>query len=174
MEQGIAKGGSDNENSDIFLEMVRWSDANSWIDTIIIESTYYLVACQLVCFCGSTVDSRVQISWGHVHCRRSSILKHAKFLVSVIPFTLTSILVTLWSTCNSRVFPPNLICFSHFLFLCRKRSLVAIGTHDLDTIQAPFFYDAKTPAEIRFVPLNKDKVYTGAELMDLYAVSLPA
>ncbi|KAA0191350.1 Phenylalanine tRNA synthetase like beta subunit [Fasciolopsis buskii] len=53
--------------------------------------------------------------------------------------------------------------------ICRKRSLVAIGTHDLDTIQSPFFYDAKTPSEIRFVPLNKDKVYTGAELMDLYA-----
>lgn len=28
---------------------------------------------------------------------------------------------------------------------CRKRKLVAIGTHDLDTIQGPFVYDAKPP-----------------------------
>ncbi|TPP56449.1 Phenylalanyl-tRNA synthetase beta chain [Fasciola gigantica] len=56
--------------------------------------------------------------------------------------------------------------------ICRKRSLVAIGTHDLDTIQEPFFYDAKPPTEIRFVPLNKDKVYNAAELMNLYSTDL--
>ncbi|XP_003218316.1 phenylalanine--tRNA ligase beta subunit isoform X1 [Anolis carolinensis] len=52
--------------------------------------------------------------------------------------------------------------------ICRKRSLVAIGTHDLDTVCGPFTYTAKPPSEIKFKPLNQDKEYTAAELMDLY------
>ncbi|KRT80914.1 hypothetical protein AMK59_6295 [Oryctes borbonicus] len=53
--------------------------------------------------------------------------------------------------------------------ICRKRSLVAIGTHDLDTIEGPFIYDAKRPSDIKFVPLNQTKEYTAVELMDLYS-----
>jgi phenylalanyl-tRNA synthetase beta chain len=53
----------------------------------------------------------------------------------------------------------------------RKRSLVSIGTHDLDTIVGPFMYDAKPPGDIKFQPLNQDKEYTATELMDLYSVS---
>lgn len=52
----------------------------------------------------------------------------------------------------------------------RKRSLVSIGTHDLDTIQGPFTYDAKAPEEISFKPLNADKEYTGSGIMELYSV----
>lgn len=52
----------------------------------------------------------------------------------------------------------------------RKRSLVSIGTHDLDTIVGPFLYDARPPSEIRFKPLNQDKEYTGERIMQLYAV----
>nr|XP_056705904.1 phenylalanine--tRNA ligase beta subunit [Euleptes europaea] len=52
--------------------------------------------------------------------------------------------------------------------ICRKRSLVAIGTHDLDTVSGPFIYTAKPPSEIKFKPLNQDKEYTASELMDLY------
>jgi phenylalanyl-tRNA synthetase beta chain len=51
----------------------------------------------------------------------------------------------------------------------RKRSLVSIGTHDLDTIVGPFTYDAKPPGDIKFQPLNQDKEYTATELMDLYS-----
>lgn len=54
--------------------------------------------------------------------------------------------------------------------ICRKRSLVAIGTHDLDTIEGPFTYDAKPPSEIKFKPLNQSKEYSAVELMDLYSV----
>lgn len=54
--------------------------------------------------------------------------------------------------------------------LCRKRTLVSMGTHDLDTIKGPFYYDAKLPNDIRFVPLNQTKEYSAAELMDLYSV----
>lgn len=57
-------------------------------------------------------------------------------------------------------------------FLCRKRALVAIGTHDLDTISGPFTYTARPPSEIRFKPLNQSKEYTASEIMDLYRVGV--
>ncbi|KAM8804923.1 SYFB ligase, partial [Eudromia elegans] len=52
--------------------------------------------------------------------------------------------------------------------ICRKRALVAIGTHDLDTITGPFTYTAKAPSEIKFKPLNQSQEYTAPQLMDLY------
>lgn len=52
--------------------------------------------------------------------------------------------------------------------LCRNRTLVAIGTHDLDTLTPPFVYQALPPKEIKFAPLNQEKVMDGAELMDFY------
>uniref|UniRef100_A0A8C6ZU85 Phenylalanine--tRNA ligase beta subunit n=1 Tax=Nothoprocta perdicaria TaxID=30464 RepID=A0A8C6ZU85_NOTPE len=52
--------------------------------------------------------------------------------------------------------------------ICRKRALVAIGTHDLDTITGPFTYTAKAPSEIKFKPLNQSQEYTASQLMDLY------
>lgn len=56
--------------------------------------------------------------------------------------------------------------------ICRKRSLVAIGTHDLDAVEGPFYYDAKPPAEIKFKPLNQSKEYSASEIMELYSVSM--
>uniref|UniRef100_A0A1B6DE20 Phenylalanine--tRNA ligase beta subunit n=1 Tax=Clastoptera arizonana TaxID=38151 RepID=A0A1B6DE20_9HEMI len=53
--------------------------------------------------------------------------------------------------------------------IARKRTLVAIGTHDLDTIQGPFVYDALPPEQIKFQPLNQDKEHSGKEIMDLYS-----
>ena len=47
---------------------------------------------------------------------------------------------------------------------------MAIGTHDLDTLKAPFRYEARPPRNIKFVPLNKEKAYTAEELMTLYEV----
>ncbi|XP_034556366.1 phenylalanine--tRNA ligase beta subunit isoform X2 [Notolabrus celidotus] len=52
--------------------------------------------------------------------------------------------------------------------ICRKRSIVAIGTHDLDTISGPFTYTAKPPGDICFKPLNQTKEYTATQLMTLY------
>ncbi|KAF4014083.1 hypothetical protein G4228_005504 [Cervus hanglu yarkandensis] len=52
--------------------------------------------------------------------------------------------------------------------ICRKRALVAIGTHDLDTLSGPFTYTAKKPSDIKFKPLNKSKEYTACELMNIY------
>uniref|UniRef100_A0A8B9HE34 Phenylalanine--tRNA ligase beta subunit n=1 Tax=Astyanax mexicanus TaxID=7994 RepID=A0A8B9HE34_ASTMX len=52
--------------------------------------------------------------------------------------------------------------------VCRKRTLVAIGTHDLDTISGPFTFTAKAPDDIRFTPLNQSQEYTATQLMSLY------
>ncbi|KAF8165223.1 hypothetical protein B0H34DRAFT_688366 [Crassisporium funariophilum] len=52
--------------------------------------------------------------------------------------------------------------------ICRRRQLVAIGTHDLDTLTPPFRYEARPPKDIKFAPLGKDKAYTAEELMVLY------
>lgn len=56
--------------------------------------------------------------------------------------------------------------------ICRKRTLVAIGTHDLDTIQAPFSYEALPPSEISFTPLKQVKSFRADELMEYYKADL--
>lgn len=52
--------------------------------------------------------------------------------------------------------------------LARQRTLVSIGTHDLDTIQGPFTYEALPPKDIKFIPLNQTKEMDGEELMKFY------
>ncbi|KAJ7566908.1 hypothetical protein O6H91_02G123700 [Diphasiastrum complanatum] len=56
--------------------------------------------------------------------------------------------------------------------LCRKRTLVAIGTHDLGTLEGPFTYEALPPSEIKFVPLKQRMEFTAEELMDFYKSDL--
>ncbi|KAL9095143.1 MAG: hypothetical protein Q9165_002746 [Trypethelium subeluteriae] len=52
--------------------------------------------------------------------------------------------------------------------LARQRTLVAIGTHDLDTIKGPFSYEALPPEQIKFTPLNQTKQMNGKEMMQFY------
>jgi len=53
--------------------------------------------------------------------------------------------------------------------LARKRTLVAIGTHDLDRVaKGKISYEARPPKDIKFAPLNKDTEYTAEQLMELY------
>ncbi len=54
--------------------------------------------------------------------------------------------------------------------ICRKRTLVAVGTHDYDTIKGPFIYDARKPQDIVFTPLNKTENIDAVKLMELYQV----
>lgn len=54
--------------------------------------------------------------------------------------------------------------------VCRKRTLVAIGTHDLDTIQGPFKYEALPRKDIKFVPLMEEKEFDAEELFAYYKV----
>lgn len=51
--------------------------------------------------------------------------------------------------------------------ICRKRTLVAIGTHDLSTLKPPFTYEALPPKDIRFVPLNQTEEMDGNRMMEV-------
>ncbi|XP_059640497.1 phenylalanine--tRNA ligase beta subunit, cytoplasmic [Cornus florida] len=56
--------------------------------------------------------------------------------------------------------------------ICRRRTLVAIGTHDLDTLEGPFTYEALPPSNINFVPLKQVKNFRADELMEFYQSDL--
>uniref|UniRef100_A0A2P2MTP3 phenylalanine--tRNA ligase n=1 Tax=Rhizophora mucronata TaxID=61149 RepID=A0A2P2MTP3_RHIMU len=56
--------------------------------------------------------------------------------------------------------------------ICRRRTLVAIGTHDLDTLEGPFTYEALPPVDINFVPLKQEKNFRADELMEFYKSDL--
>jgi len=60
--------------------------------------------------------------------------------------------------------------------LCRQRTLVAIGTHDLDAVQPPFSYDARAPNAIEFVPLTpSDKgAFPADKLLEFYETDVSA
>ena len=52
--------------------------------------------------------------------------------------------------------------------LARQRTLVSMGTHDLDTLQGPFTYEALPPKQIKFAPLNQTQEMDGEQLMTFY------
>eukprot|EP00850_Spirogloea_muscicola_P021335 SM000245S08174 [mRNA] locus=s245:26566:32992:+ [translate_table: standard] len=53
--------------------------------------------------------------------------------------------------------------------ICRRRTLVSIGTHDLAKVQEPFTYEqALPPMDINFVPLKQTRSFNGMELMEFY------
>lgn len=52
--------------------------------------------------------------------------------------------------------------------LCRQRSLVSIGTHDLAHIQGPFTYEALHPEDIIFTPLKQTRDFSARELLRHY------
>jgi len=56
--------------------------------------------------------------------------------------------------------------------ICRQRTLVAIGTHDLDTLQGPFSYEALPPEDISFKPLKQEKEFRADDLMEFYKSDL--
>lgn len=51
--------------------------------------------------------------------------------------------------------------------LGRKRTILSMGTYDLDKVSAPFRYDALPPHQIQFVPLNRDQSFNGMQLMEM-------
>lgn len=57
--------------------------------------------------------------------------------------------------------------------LARHRTLVSMGTHDLDTLEGPTFsYEARAPETIRFRPLNQTVEVNGHELIQLFETDL--
>ncbi|KAL1522159.1 hypothetical protein AB1Y20_021798 [Prymnesium parvum] len=55
--------------------------------------------------------------------------------------------------------------------ICRRRTLVAIGTHDLDTLTPPFRYRALPPKDIEFIPLAQERSFNGVDLFAFYKES---
>lgn len=58
--------------------------------------------------------------------------------------------------------------------LCRQRTLVAIGTHDMDTVKGPFSYDARPGGDIEFVPLTHSasgESFNATSLLEHYETS---
>lgn len=53
--------------------------------------------------------------------------------------------------------------------VCKKRTLATIGTHDLSSVQEPFFYGGQAPRNIHFIPLKEDEEFTGPELLQHFA-----
>ena len=41
--------------------------------------------------------------------------------------------------------------------ICRRRSLVAIGTHNLNAVKPPFYYKALPAEAVKFIPLNQKR-----------------
>lgn len=56
--------------------------------------------------------------------------------------------------------------------LGRKRTIISIGTYDLDMLRGPFTYDAVDPSQINFVPLNRTASVDGHGLMQLLETDL--
>ena len=52
--------------------------------------------------------------------------------------------------------------------ICRKRTLVAIGTHDYDVLEGPFTYEALPPSEIKFKHLFAEREMEGKEMLDWF------
>ena len=50
----------------------------------------------------------------------------------------------------------------------RRRQIVSMGTHDLDTVKGPFTYEAVSPTSISFIPLNQEALVDGLGMMSLY------
>ncbi|VDM08377.1 unnamed protein product [Wuchereria bancrofti] len=100
--------------------------------------------------------------WGSSHCRHQIIVKPE--VLSIRPYVVGAVLVGVKLDADSYA---SLIDLQDKLHqnICRKRTLVAIGTHDLDTVQGPFYYGAEKPADLKFKPLNRTKEYTAEEMM---------
>ena len=51
--------------------------------------------------------------------------------------------------------------------ICRNRTLVTMGTHDLDTVKGPIYLKAKKPEEIVFKALKREELTNGHQLLEV-------
>lgn len=51
--------------------------------------------------------------------------------------------------------------------ICRRRKLVAMGTHDYDNLEGPITYEARKPEDIKFIPLGETKEVDGNEFIEM-------
>lgn len=146
--------------------MAFWS---FWKSNALMQYLFILAKTQLLCFrIQQPIYKAIQPAEGAM---QRLIIKPDT--AKIRPFAVGAVLRNLYFTQDSYNSFIDLQDKLHHN-ICRRRTLVAIGTHDLDTIEGPFVYDAKQPQDIKFVPLNQTKQYTAVELMELYSVSVIA
>ncbi|KAM0032941.1 putative phenylalanine--tRNA ligase [Helianthus debilis subsp. tardiflorus] len=118
------------------------------------------------------IDSMPKYKLADDICKESMLKMHVKPETSVIrPFVVCAVL---------RGIEFNEARYNSFIDLqdklhqniCRRRTLVAIGTHDLDTIDGPFTYEALPPSEIEFKPLKQVETFKADKLMEFYKSDL--
>ena len=56
--------------------------------------------------------------------------------------------------------------------ICRRRTLVSMGTHDLDKVEGSISYEAQDPSEISFQALKQTEVMTAEELFEVLKTDL--
>ncbi|KAG4306103.1 hypothetical protein PORY_000091 [Pneumocystis oryctolagi] len=127
----------------------------------------------LLCFEG--ISRALNIFLGHQKApqfklfkpEKMQILNVSKETAEIRPFISAAILKGLNFTKNRYESFISLQEKLH-LSICRNRSLASIGTHDLDTIQGPFSYEAHKPEDVNFIPLNQKKSMNMVELFEFY------
>lgn len=89
----------------------------------------------------------------------------------VRPFVVAAILRNITFTQSSY---DSFIDFQDKLHqnLGRRRTLVSIGTHDLDKVKGPFKYVAKPKDQFSFIALNKTASHSGEELLKIFEKDL--
>lgn len=76
--------------------------------------------------------------------------------------------ICMWSICTWTAFrSKDIKLWSGWFILSRKRTLVAIGTHDLDTLEGPFTYEASFLGDIFKTASWILLIVTGAEWLKL-------
>lgn len=97
----------------------------------------------------------------------SEVIRVEKATKQIRPFVVGAILRNITFTPENY---ENFIALQEKLHhnICRRRTLVAIGTHDYDTVKGPFTYTALSPKDILFVPLNQTQKMNGIQLMEFY------
>jgi phenylalanyl-tRNA synthetase beta chain len=87
-----------------------------------------------------------------------------KSVESIRPFGISAILRNISFTEESLIGFMELQDKLHHN-ICRGRTLVSMGTHDLDTVQGPFHYKTIHRDAFQFVPLNRSESFTGTTLL---------
>jgi phenylalanyl-tRNA synthetase beta chain len=87
-----------------------------------------------------------------------------KSVLNIRPFGLAAILRNISFTEESLIGFMELQDKLH-QNICRGRTLVSMGTHDLDTVKGPFHYRTYHRDSFEFVPLNRTEKFTGTSLL---------
>ncbi len=105
----------------------------------------------------------------YVVCKPTAPLKlvQDETTLSIRPFVVAAVLRGV--EMNQKIYDSFIDLQDKLHFnLGRRRTLVAIGTHDLDLIQGPFKYTAQKYQDIKFVALNESKEMDVSSLFTYY------